>query len=97
MQLDWGKWAYGLVSGFIGGGAGSIGSGVGGIITDPEHFNPANGFRHLFVLMGVSFLFSGIITAAAYLKQSPLPQMREAWTPEQRAVYKSGAVATPKP
>lgn len=85
MRLNWGQWLYGLVSGFIGGGAGSLGAGFGGMYTDPDHFNPAKGFRHLFVLMGVTFLFSGVITAAAYLKQSPLPAAREIWTDEQRA------------
>jgi hypothetical protein len=88
MKLDWGGWLYGLVGGFIGGGAGSIGAGFGGMLTDPEHFNLSGGMHHLFVLMGVSFLFSGITTAAAYLAKSPLPQSREVWTDEQRAAAK---------
>lgn len=91
MKLNWGAWLYGLVSGFIGGGAGAIGAGFGGIITDPDHFNPAHGFHHLFVLMGATFLFSGVITASAYLAKSPLPQPeapREVWTDEQRAAAK---------
>ncbi len=73
MKLDWDKWLYGLVGGFIGGGAASIASGFAGMYTDPEHFNPVNGVRHLLTLMLITFLVSGIITAAAYLKQSPLP------------------------
>lgn len=73
MKLNWGAWLYGLVSGFVGGGAAAIGSGFAGIYTDPDHFNPANGVSHLFTLMGVTFLVAGILTAAAYLKQSPLP------------------------
>jgi uncharacterized membrane protein HdeD (DUF308 family) len=73
MKLNWGQWLYGLISGFIGGGAGAVSAGFAGILTDPEHFNPANGLRHLFHLMGITFLVSGTITAIAYLKQSPLP------------------------
>ena len=73
MNLDWSTWLYGLLSGFIGGGAGAIGSAFGGIMTDPDHFNPSHGVHHLLVLMGWTFVFSGVITAAAYLKQSPLP------------------------
>lgn len=73
MKLDWGKWLYGLVSGFIGGGAGAVSAGFAGIWTDPEHFSPANGARHLLTLMSITFLFSGVMTAIAYLKQSPLP------------------------
>src|SRR6266852_4381433 len=97
MKLDWGKWLYGLVSGFIGGGAGAVSAGFAGIYTDPEHFNPALGLRHLFTLMGITFLITGVMFAMAYLKQSPLPQPREAWTDEQRAAHNSGAVAIPKP
>lgn len=88
MKLNWGLWLYGLVSGFIGGGAGAITSGFAGIYTDPEHFSPAHGFRHLFTLMGITFLFSGGMTTAAYLAKSPLPQAREIWTDEQRAATK---------
>ena len=77
MKLDWGSWLYGLVSGVIGGGAGAIGAGVGGIYTDPEHFNPANGLHHLFTLMGVTFVVGAVTTAVAYLKQSPLPPIEK--------------------
>lgn len=91
MKLDWGAWLYGVVSGFIGGGAGSIGAAFGGMATDFEHFNPGSGLHHLLTLMGTTFLFSGIITAAAYLAKSPLPQPegpRAIWTDEQRAAAK---------
>jgi hypothetical protein len=80
MKLNWAAWLYGLGSGFIGGGAGAFGAGFGGLMTDPEHFNPANGPRHILVLMGYTFLFSGLITAFAYLKQSPLPAVETTTT-----------------
>jgi hypothetical protein len=93
-RLDWSGWLYGLVSGFIGGGAGSIGAGFGGMLTDPDHFNLSGGAHHLFVLMRVSFMFSGIVTAAAYLTKSPLPHTREIWTDDQRAAAAATAAAT---
>jgi len=73
MKLAWEPWLYGLVSGFIGGGAGAVGAGVAGMYTDPAHFNPANGVGHLFTLMFATFLVSGAITSFAYLSKSPLP------------------------
>lgn len=80
MKLNWGVWIYGLGSGFIGGGAGSIGAGFGGMVTDPADFTPAHP-HHLLVLMGYTFLFSGAITAMAYLAKSPLPQIENSVAP----------------
>lgn len=77
MKMNWAAWLYGLVSGFVGGGAASVGSGFAGIMTDPEHFSPANGLHHLFVLMGTTFLISGVLTAIAYLSKSPLPPVEK--------------------
>ncbi len=77
MKLNWSGWAYGLVSGFIGGGTSSIGAAFGVMTTDFDHFNPGSGLRHLLWAMGSTFIFSGIITAAAYLSKSPLPAQQE--------------------
>src|SRR6266849_2792224 len=94
MKLNWGLWLYGLVSGFIGGGAGAISAGFAGIYTDPDHFNPAHGFKHLFTLMGITFVFSGAMTTAAYLAKSPLPApTREIWTDEERATAKTNGAS----
>ena len=73
MKLNWEAWLYGLVSGFIGGGAGAIGTGVTQALTDPAHAE----LHHLFVMMGTSFLITGTICAAAYLAKSPLPQIEK--------------------
>lgn len=76
MKLDWAHWLYGLVSGFIGGGASAVTSGLTAIGIDPEHFNlgsSPHGLRHVGALIGATFLVSGGISAFAYLKQSPLP------------------------
>lgn len=93
MKLNWQPWLYGLVSGFIGGGAGSIGTAFAAMKIDFEHFNPGTGFGHLMRLMGWTFLFSGILTAAAYLTKSPLPQPRDEWSIEQReAMRQAGKI-----
>jgi len=41
----------------------------------PDKFNLANasGIGHLFGLMLINFVFSGFLSAAFYLRQSPLP------------------------
>lgn len=63
------NWAHGLVSALIGGAASSISAGM----IDPETFNVNDGLTNVLKLAAVS----GIVTAAAFLKQSPLPQMNK--------------------
>jgi hypothetical protein len=74
-RLDWIGWAKGLIAAFVGGGASSVSAGFGSMFTDPEHFNlgSSHGLRHLFTVMGITFLISGVVSLAAYLKQSPVP------------------------
>ena len=64
--MDWKHWAKGLVSAFIGGGANSVSV----MIVDPQSFNLGDGLAKL----GTVALASGIISAALYLKQSPIPE-----------------------
>lgn len=73
MKLNWEAWAYGLFSGFIGGGASAICTGAAQAITDPQHTS----VHHMFVLMGTSFLLAGAFTAAAFLAKSPLPAIEQ--------------------
>lgn len=93
MKLNWGKWLYGLVSGFIGGGASALTSSVVLPMVDGNDFNFSGGLHKLGVVAGTLFLVHGGMTAAAYLKQSPLPAERQVWTDEQRAAAKQ----EPKP
>lgn len=69
------QWLYGLGSATIGGGSAAIVSGVTSMGFDPAKFNLTNmsGVLHLLGLMAVNFIFSGILSAFFYLKQSPLP------------------------
>jgi len=71
-KLDIEDWLRGLVGAFIGGGAGAISSGTYLMIQDPDHFN-IHAFGKLIALMGGMFIFNGIIGAALFLHQKPMP------------------------
>lgn len=70
-------WFRGLLAAFIGGGAASVASGVISIAQTPEEYNLKGGLHNLLVMVGGTFGVSGIISAMAYLKQSPLPELEE--------------------
>jgi len=64
--MNWRLWFKGLMSAFIGGGA----SAITVIIIDPINFNPLQGGAMKVLMVA---LVSGCLSAALYLKQSPLP------------------------
>ena len=64
-MTDWKLWAKGLLSAIIGG----VASSVTVVIIDPMQFNLSEGLPKL----GTVALVNGMIAAALYLKQSPLP------------------------
>lgn len=76
MKLAWGGWLYGLVAAVVAGGAGAIGTGVAQSIVDPTHAD----IRHLLLLMGTSFIITGLLSGAGFLAKSPLPQVETATT-----------------
>lgn len=63
--MTWKHWLHGLFGAAIGGGANAVTT----MIIAPAQFNLQEGFRN--VLM--SAVVSSIVSAALYLKQSPLP------------------------
>lgn len=63
--MDWMKWLKGLISAIIGAAANAITV----VIVDPMAFNLNEGAGKL----GMVALVSGIVAAAFYLKQAPLP------------------------
>ncbi len=69
-RLDWGPWLYGLIGGFIGSGAGAIGAAVGLVMNDKTYLEYP---WDMVKIMAWACIFPGVIAAAAYLKQSPLP------------------------
>lgn len=74
-RSNWEAWLYGLTAAFVGGGAGSMTSGLASMGIDPEHFNLGNGLTHTLALMGAAFMVNGLLSACLYLRQSPLPGM----------------------
>lgn len=62
-------WLHGLGAAFIGGGASSIVV----MVIDPQKFNFGDGLANL----GAVFFVSGLLKAAAYLSQSPLPPVNK--------------------
>ena len=62
-------WAHGLCAAIIGGGANAIAV----IVVDPLTFNLDDGIGNLLKVAAVS----AIVSAAAYLKRSPLPGKEE--------------------
>jgi len=75
MKLNWGTWLYGLVSGFIGGGASAVTASIVLPAVDGKDFNFATGLHNLALVAGALFIVHGGMTAAAYLAKSPLPSV----------------------
>lgn len=75
-KLSWQGWLYGLGAAVIGGGASAVAAGFAQVITDPTHAD----VYHLAALMGTTFVIAGMISAAAYLSKSPLPQVETVTT-----------------
>jgi hypothetical protein len=67
------SWAYGLISGVIGGASAAVSSGFGGMLLDPKYFNLGEGLGKTLKLMGISAAFGAISHAVAFLMKSPLP------------------------
>ena len=65
---DYRMWARGLVAAAIGGGANAVTA----MIVDPATFNIATGLPQVGQLAAVS----AAVSAALYLKQSPLPGVK---------------------
>jgi hypothetical protein len=62
-------WGKGLVAAFIGGAANSVSV----MIVDPVAFNLNEGVSKV----GTVALVSGVVSAALYLKQSPIPEIKK--------------------
>jgi hypothetical protein len=69
MLTNWKAWLHGVASAFITGGATAFSASL----IKPETFNLGAGFHDLLKLA----LASGLIGASAYLKNSPLPAIKE--------------------
>ena len=65
-------WLHGLVAAFVGGSANMVTSGLALMLINPEQFNLGPALVHTLLSVFVLAAISGLQTAAAYLKQSPL-------------------------
>ena len=72
-KFDWDSWLYGMVAGFISGGAGAVVTGITVSGLDPNDFNFYTGRFYLLIL--VVFGANGILAAMAFLHQNPLPKV----------------------
>ena len=79
-KLDWSAWFYGIVAGFIGGGASAVISGFTVAVSDPKDY--AVGTGKFFGLVFTIFISNGAISAFMFLKQNPLPRIRTVTTVE---------------
>jgi hypothetical protein len=78
-QLNWSDWLRGVIGGFIGGGAAAITSAGTLTALDPAYFaQHPPGF--VMTLMGTLFITNGVIGMMLYLKQNPVPGVKEVTT-----------------
>lgn len=76
LNLNWSAWLYGLGSGFIGGGASAVTSGVVVSAMDKSGQFVLGG-KESIELMLTCFVVNGVFSAFFYLKQHPLPDRTE--------------------
>jgi hypothetical protein len=67
-KLNWNSWFRGVVGALVSGGASSVASAFGTVILDKQHD------LNIFAMMGITFLFSGVISLAKFLQTQPIPQ-----------------------
>lgn len=73
--LDYSDWVRGLASAFIGGGASAVTSGIVVSLKDPAHYAP--GTADFFQLVGSVFAMSGLVSAMTFLRQKPIPELKQ--------------------
>jgi len=77
-DVDLTDWVRGLLGGIISGGANAITGAFGAAIVAPQDFAllSSNSFK----MMGIMFIFSGILGAAAFLAKKPIPDLKHVET-----------------
>jgi len=71
-RLDWSGWFRGIVGALVSGGAGSVSAGFAAMKLDKGHD------LNVFALMGITFLFSGVVSLAKFLQTTPVPNIEQA-------------------
>src|SRR5262249_40360098 len=72
-------WFWGLLAGFVQGGATAVTSGPTAALFAPQEFSikTPHGFRNLLLFMAIVFVQSGLGGAMFYLAKTPVPQIVE--------------------
>ncbi len=70
-------WFWGLLSGFISGGAAAFTTGPIAALFAPTEFNLKAGLANLLWFMVTVFLQAGLMSAMFYLAKQPVPQLIE--------------------
>lgn len=78
--LDWSDWLRGVISAFVGGGAGAVTSGIAVSMGDPQQYNM--GTQKFYVLVVSVFLASGVLNMMAFLRNKPIPDVKTVTTTE---------------
>lgn len=91
-ELDWGSWLSGVIGGFIGGGASAVTSAVSMLVVDPNYV--ATHGANIVKIATTTFVVSGILGAALYLKQHPVPEVITTTTKTERTEVREDPAAT---
>jgi hypothetical protein len=71
---DWSTWLMGIMRSFVNGGAGAVSGMLGPMVSDPQHFNLGDGWRHTLTSMGVSFVIVGLVSMCLFLQTHAVPE-----------------------
>lgn len=74
-RLEFGDWAYGLMSAAISGGANTVVTSVGLNLADPKDFNTEN--PHFLKIVSVVFICSAVFNGLNFMRTNPLPKMKQ--------------------
>lgn len=71
--MKWRVWIKGLVAATVAGAASALSAGISANVLAPETFNMNGGLMMMLKLAAMSAALNGLLGAAMYLKQSPVP------------------------
>lgn len=94
-QLDWGEWSMGLVAAIVGGGAGSVASAFSLIVIAPDSFNMAHPALMIKAMLTM-FIVNGLISGFAFLRNKPVPTVKEVTHTETTITGSAPATVTVK-
>lgn len=89
-------WFWGLLAGFVQGGAAALSSGPTAALFAPTEFSikTPDGFRNLWLFMIIVFVQAGLGGAMFYLAKTPVPQLIEDSTGHTELISKSDIMKT---